>query len=48
MKQKLNKTEKDLLKLVKKINRNRIGLTYTKITKNKKKYKRKKYKYIEE
>jgi len=48
MKQKLNKTEIDLLKLVKKLNRDRIGFTYTKITRNKKKYKRIKYKYIEE
>ena len=42
---KLNKTEVDILKIFKKINREVIGFSSTKITKNKKKYKRIKYKY---
>lgn len=40
----MNKTEKDILKIIKKINRETIGIQSTKITKNKKKYSRKNYK----
>lgn len=41
----LNKTEEDLLKKVKNINRVIIGFEKSKITKNKKKYRRKKFRY---
>ena len=41
----LNKTEKDILKKIKSINRICVKFEKTKITRNKKKYKRKKYKY---
>lgn len=41
----LNKTEKDILKIIKKYNRLYLKFEPTKVTKNKKKYKRVKYKY---
>lgn len=41
----LNKTEEDLLKKVKNINRVIIGFEKSKITKSKKKYRRKKFRY---
>jgi len=41
----MNKTEKALLKIIKKFNRERIGFLPTKIYRNKKKYKREKYRY---
>ena len=42
---KLNKTEQDLLRKIKEINRLCIKFDKLKITKNKKKYHRQKYKY---
>lgn len=44
-KQKLNKTEKDILNRIKDLNRKYFKFEKIKITKNKKKYIRKKYKY---
>ena len=41
----MNKTEKALLKFIKKLNREKVGFEPTKIYWNKKKYKREKYKY---
>ena len=42
---KLNKTELAILKTIKKINRDLFKFEPVRITKNKKKYKRKKYRY---